>query len=131
MAITRSRRRDGSEKPYQFVQAELADHLQDDLDVTVRERAGDAEGLGRRDEDLALERAFDEVDEVVGEMGEVAERLMSDGFALADGPPEQMSDVGLSLVDPLGRSHMDGAVSCWHTAIFGGAASLSREIPRF
>ena len=48
---------------------------------------------------------------VIGQMGEVAEGLVSDGLALADGPSEQMGDVGLPLVDPLGRSHMDGAGS--------------------
>ena len=86
--------------------------------MTVRQRAGDAEGLGGGDERLALEGAFDELDEVIGKMGEVAEGLMGDGLSLADGPSEQMGDVGLSLVDPLGRGHMYGAVSCWHAAIF-------------
>ena len=80
--------------------------------------ARDPEGVGGGDEGLALEGAFDEVDDVIGEMGEVAEGLMSDGLSLADGPSEQMGDVGLTLVDPLGRSHMNGAASCWHAAIF-------------
>ena len=102
----------------EFLQSELADHLQDGLDVAVRERACDAEGLGRGDEGLALEGAFDDVDEVIGEMGEVAEGLMGDGLSLADGSSEQMGDVGLSLVDPLGRGHVYGAASCWHAAIF-------------
>ena len=102
----------------EVVEAELADHRQDGLDMAVRERAGDAEGLGGGDEGLALEGAFDEVDDVIGKMGEVAEGLVGDGLSLADGPSEQMGDVGLSLVDPLGRSHMNGAASCWHAAIF-------------
>ncbi len=51
-------------------------------------------------------------------MGEVAEGLMSDGLSLANGPSEQMGDVGLSLVDPRGRGHVYAAASCWHAAIF-------------
>ena len=58
---------------------------------------------------------------VIGKMGQVAEGLMGDGLSLADGSSEQMGDVGLSLVDPLGRSHMNGAASCCHAAIFSGA----------
>ena len=115
----------------EVVEAELADHLQDGLDVAVRERAGDAEGVGGGDEGLALEGAFDDLDEVIGEMGEVAEGLVGDGLSLADGPSEQMGDVGLSLVDPLGRGHMYGAGSCWHAAIFGGTPAMSREFSRF
>ena len=88
--------------------------------MAMRERARDAEGQGG-DEGLALERAFDDLDEVIGEMGEVAERLVSDGLPVADGTPEQMGDVGLTLVAPFGRSHMNGAASCCHAAIFRGA----------
>ena len=77
----------------------------------------DTEGLGRRDEGLALEGAFDDLDEVIGKMGKVAESLMGDGLSLANGPSEQMSDVGLTLVDPLGRGHVYAAASCWHAAI--------------
>ena len=86
--------------------------------MTVRQRAGDAEGLGRGDERLAFEGTFDDLDQVIGKMGQVAERLMGNGLSLADGSSEQMGDVGLSLVDPPGRSHMYGAASCWHAAIF-------------
>ena len=108
MAITRSRCREGlSDK---FFQAELADHGQDRLHVAVRERAYHAEGFGGGDEGLAFEGAADEVNEVIGEMGQVAESLMGDCLSLADGSSEQMGDVGLSVVDPLGRGHVYGAV---------------------
>jgi hypothetical protein len=63
--------------------------------MAVRQRSGDAEGVGGGDEGLALERAFDEVDDVIGQVGEVAEGLVSDGLSLADGPSEQMGEVGL------------------------------------
>ena len=61
--------------------------------MTVRQRAGDAEGLGRGDKRLALERTFDDLDQVIGKMGQVAERLMGNGLSLADGSSEQMGDV--------------------------------------
>ena len=111
----------------EVLQSQLADHRQDGLDMAVWERAGDAEGVGGGDEGLALEGAFDDFDEVVGEMGEVAERLVGDGLSLADGPPEQMGDVGLTLVDPFGRSHMNGAASCCHAAIFRRGGRCCQE----
>jgi len=74
--------------------------------------------LGRGDKRLALERAFDDLDEVIGKMRKVAEGLMFDDLSIADRSSEQMRDVGLTLVNPLGRSHMNGAASCWHAAIF-------------
>ena len=46
--------------------------------MAMGERAPYAEGLGGRDEGLALEGALDEVDEVIGEMREVPEGLMGD-----------------------------------------------------
>ena len=117
MAMTRSRCRRGLGGD-EVVEPELADHRQNGLDMAVRAGASDAEGLGGGDEGLALEGSFDDLDDVFGEMGEVAEGLMSDGLSLADGASEQMGDVGLPLVDPLGRGHMYGAASCWHAAIF-------------
>jgi hypothetical protein len=103
----------------EFVEAELLDHLEDGLDVAVGPRSGDADGVGGGDEGLALERSFDEVDDVFGEMGEVAEGLMSDGLSLADGASEQRGGVGFSLGEPLGSSgHRDGTSSGWRVAIF-------------
>ena len=64
-------------------------------------------------------------------MGKVSVGLIGDGLPLTDGSSEQMGDVGLSLVYPLGCSHMDGTVSRRHTAIFKEAAVLSRGFPSF
>ena len=89
----------------------------------------DPKGLGRGDEGLALEGPFDDVDDMIGEMGEVAEGLMGDGLSLANRSSEQMGDVGLSLVDPLGRGHMYAAASCWHAAILWKTMTVSRGIP--
>ena len=115
----------------EVVEAELLDHLEDGLDVAVRERSGDADGVGGGDEGLALERTFDEFDDVIGQVGEVAEGLVSDGLSLADGPAEQMSDVGLTIVDPLGRGHVYGAGSRWHVPIFGETPVVSSKFLDF
>ena len=115
----------------EVVEAERLDHLEDGLDVAVGERSRDADGVGGGDEGLALERASDQVDEVIGQMGEVAEGLVSDGLPLADGPPEQMGEVGLSLIDPLGRGHMYGAGSGWHVPIFGEPPVVSSKFLDF
>ena len=104
----------------EIVHAELADHGQDGFDMAVGERAGDPKGVARRDEGLALEGALDEVDHRIGKMGQIPQGLMRDGRSLADGPSEQMGDVGLTVVDLLCRSHMNGAASCCHTGIFQG-----------
>jgi hypothetical protein len=93
------------------VEAELTDHLQDRFDVAMGPSAEDPEGVGGGDEGFPLEGAFDEFDEVLGEMGEIPEGLMGDRLAPADGTSEQVGDIGLALVHPLGSSHMDGTVS--------------------
>jgi hypothetical protein len=88
--------------------------------MAVGERAGDPEGVARRDEGRALEGALDQVDDRIGKMGQIFQGLMRDRLSLSDGPSEQMGDVGLTLVDPLRRSHMNGTASCCHTGIFQG-----------
>ena len=102
----------------EFLDSQFADHCQDGFHMAVRTCACGAESLSRRDEGLALEGAFDDLDDMLGKMGEVAEGLMGDGLSLANGPSEQMGDVGLPLVDPPGRGHVYAAASCWHAAIF-------------
>ena len=82
-------------------------------------------------QDLTLERTLDEIDDVVRQMRQVAQRFMSDGLAVTNGAPEQMGDVGLTLVDPLGRGHMYGAASCWHPAILEEQQTTSSPINRF
>ena len=87
--------------------------------------------MARGDKGLAFEGAPDQVDQVIGEMGQVAERLMGDGLPLTDRSSEQMSDVGLSVVDPLRRSHMNGAGSCCHAVIFRGNAPAVKRTFEF
>jgi hypothetical protein len=118
-ATTRSHRRDGweamrSSRPSLRILVRMAS-------TCPYGSARDLEGVSGGNEGLALEGALDERDEVLGEMGEVAARLVSDGFPVADGTAEQIGDVGLPLGDPFCRSHMNGAASCCHAVIFRGA----------
>ncbi len=93
------------------VEAEATDHFQDRFDMAMGSGAEDAEGLGGRYEGFPLEGALDEFDDVIGQMGEIAEGLMGDGLADTDGTSEQVGDVGLALVHPRGSGHMDGTIS--------------------
>ena len=86
---------------------------------------------GGRDKGLSLERAFDEIDDVVRKMGKVAERLVRDRLTLTDGTSEQMGDVGLTLVDPPGRGHMNGPASCWHAGIFNSPRLCQDQVAVF
>ncbi len=115
----------------QILPSTLAAHRQDGVELAVRARARAAEGLGRGDKGLALEGAFDDLDEVIGGMGKVAEGLMGDGLSLGDGSSEQRGEVGLALVDPLGRRPLAGTVSRGQAAIFEETAVLSRGLPSF
>src|SRR4051794_16702107 len=99
--------------------------------MAVRERASDGEGVSSGDERFPLEGAFDEIDDVIGQVREIAKSLVSDGVPLADGPSEQMGDVGLSLVDPGRGSHMNGAASCCHTGSFRRCAGCVKRSSEF
>ena len=86
--------------------------------MSLRKRARVAKGLGRRDKVSPFGGALDDLDEVLGERGEVAEGLVGNGRSLAEGPSEQRGEGGPVFADPLGRSHRDGTASCCHAAIF-------------
>ena len=66
----------------EFLHSELANHRQHGIDMAMGPRASDTEGLGCGDERLALEGAFDDLDEVIGKMGKVAEGIMCEVFPL-------------------------------------------------
>ena len=76
--------------------------------MTVGKAAHAAEALGGMDEVLALQGAADEVDGVVGEVGDVAEGLVLDLAVFPVASPEEVGAVDLVLVLP-GRG---GYVNC-------------------
>ncbi len=89
-------------------EAELVHRLGHGLDMTMEARLGDRKGVACRHEGLALQAAADEVDDRVGQMGEVAERLVADGVAVAIAAAQQMGVVDLAII-VAGRCHY----ICW------------------
>jgi hypothetical protein len=59
------------------------------------ERARDSEGLRGGDEGLALERAADQIDDVLGELGEIPEGLMLDSSST---PQNSISRSSIELI---------------------------------
>ena len=95
----------------QRVEAEAADGAQDGLNVAVREGVIDLEGRAGGEEHLAGERAADQIDEVRGEMGDVAEGFVFDLGADAEGAAKKVGLIGLALIDSGCSGHMDLAGS--------------------
>ena len=79
----------------QSIQLEFLEGGPDGGDVTMGERAGAVEDIFGVDEGLALEGSADELDDGVGEMGDVAEGFMLDPAVLAEGATEEMGAVDL------------------------------------
>jgi hypothetical protein len=84
--------------------------------MTMRKRAEYLQGLGGRYICLALERASDHINDIWGEMRDIAEGLMLDLAALAVGTSEEVGVVGLTLVDTLGGGYVHRATSIRHDA---------------
>ena len=73
----------------------------------VAAQAGEG-GLGV-DQGFAFESSADEIDDVVGEVGDVAEGFMLDLAVLAEGSAQQMGVVGGVFELASGGGYMDGA----------------------
>ena len=98
------------------IELELLECGQDGGDMAMGERAGAMETVLGVDEGLALEGTADEIDDVVGEMGDVAEGFMLDFTVLTEGTTEQMSAVDLVFVAASGGGYVDGSTSFRHTS---------------
>lgn len=79
--------------------------------MSVGQAAFDLEGAGGGDELLAGQRAANEVDEGIGEMGEVAEGFMAHLGADAEGAAQEVGAIDLIFVAAFGSGHMDAARS--------------------
>src|SRR5579859_3828444 len=80
----------------------------------MRQRAGDLEGVVDGDEGLALQAAADELDEVVGQMGEIAEGLVADAIAVAKAAAQQMGVIDLAVVAAGRCDDVNWAISLRH-----------------
>ena len=93
--------------------------------MAVGAGAQDLEGLGGGQDGFAAQGAADEVDEGVGEMGEVADGFLADLAVAAEGAAEQVSGVGAVLVAADSSNHMNWVASAWHTSIIKHKTSKS------
>ena len=107
----------------QRIQLEFLEGGQDGGDVTMGERAGAVEEVFGVDEGLAFEGSADELDDGVGEMGDVAEGFMFDSAVLAEGATEEMGAVDLVFVTASGGGYVNGATSFKH-AKYGGLGQV-------
>ena len=96
------------------MEGELAEEPEDGGDVAVGGAAQATEGGFGIDEGLAFEGSADEIDDVVWEVGDVAESLVADLAVLAEGSAEEMGAVGFVFVAAGGGGYVDGAVSGGH-----------------
>ena len=108
------------------IELELLEGGQDGGDVAMGERAGAVEEVIGVDEGLALEGSSDEIDDGVGEMGDVAEGFMLDFTVLTEGSTEQVSAVDLVFVAASGGGYVDGSTSFRHTSKYSRIGRLSQ-----
>jgi hypothetical protein len=95
----------------QGVEAEAADRGENGLDVAVRLGTLDAEGGGGGKKAFAGKGSADEIDQVRGKVGDIAEGFMLDLGAYAEGAPEQVRVIDLALVGASRCGHMNRACS--------------------
>jgi hypothetical protein len=114
-----TRSRPAARRGEKAVEAELAEQAEDGSDVSVGQAAANLEAAGR-EEALAGEAAADQVDDVVREVGEVADGLVLDLAALAEGAAQQVGLVDLALVVPAGGGDVDLAVAGGHERMIAG-----------
>ena len=93
------------------IEFELPEGGEDGGDVAMGERAGAVEEVFGVDEGLAFEGSADEIDDGVGEMGDVAEGFMLDFTVLPEGATEQVSAVDLVIVAASGGGYVNGSTS--------------------
>ncbi len=91
--------------------AELSHHAKNCRDVSVGPGALDLEGFFGWNERLATECAADEVDDLLGEVGEIADGLMLDLAVLPEASTEEVRGVDLVLVSTMVSGHMNSAAS--------------------
>ena len=100
------------------MQVELLEAAEDGSDVAVREAAQATEGSFGVDQRFAFESSADEIDDVVWEMGDVAEGLVLDLAVLAEGSAQQVGMVGLVSVAARGGGYVYCTVSGWNLGYF-------------
>ena len=104
VALLRGRPLEQARKP------QPAGHRQHAGRMPVRQRALQLERIRRGQKLLALQAAPNQLDQVVGQVGEVGQRLLPDLAALAVAAAKQVGDVLLPFPLPARRDHMHRAL---------------------
>lgn len=99
------------------VQFELADHSQHGLDLAVGQVLLDREGFGGGDERFPGQAPADDVDEGIGEVGDIAKGFMFDLTDDAEGAAAEIGALDLALVVSPCGGHMDATGSEWDASI--------------
>ena len=101
----------------QAFEAELAERTENSFNVAVGAGAFDQESFGGGHKGFAGERAADDVDEGIGQVGEIAEGFVFDLLAGAKGAAEQVGGIDFVFVAASSGGYMNRAGSRWHKAI--------------
>ncbi len=96
--------------------------------MAVRGRADDLERLAQRHEGLALQRAANDLDQRLGQMRQVAQRLVLDLAVLAVAAPQQVRAVDLALVGARCGDDVSGSGSGRHAANIARSSSRCQAI---
>ena len=101
----------------QAIEAELAQAAEHGFDVTVGAGTLDPESLAGGDKGFAGERAADDIDEGIGQVGEVAEGFVLDLLADAKGATEQVGGVDLVFIAASSGGYVNSARPGRHKVI--------------
>jgi hypothetical protein len=99
------------------VEAEFGEGGEDGLDVPVGLGSDDAEGLLRGQQGFAVQGAADQVDDMRGQVGEVAERPVLDLVSVTIRATEKVADVSLALVLAHNLGNVHGRIRVPHPEI--------------
>ena len=97
--------------------------------MSVREGADDAKRIVCGKERCSPEGAADQLDDVIGEVGDVAEGLVLDFSAFAEGAAQEVRDVYLAPLPIPDGGYMYGAISACQSVIIYLYSPMSTQIP--
>jgi hypothetical protein len=101
------------------VEAELADGSEHRLDVSMGQAALDLESFGGSDEPFAGEKATDDLNQIIWEVGDVPEGFVADLGTDAEGTAEEVGAVELVFVAAFCGGHMNSTSTRRHGLLYG------------
>jgi hypothetical protein len=98
------------------------------LHMAMRARGGDLEGLRQRHEGFALQRAANDLDQRLGQVRQVAQRLVLDLAVFAIAAPQQVRAIHLVLVFARRRDDVRCSRACRHAHQHSRCTAESKTI---